>query len=346
MNLPAPLTPPDCDLRGYEFMPLFGSRLFTSEFNEKASDAEFRAGIKLWWAAWQQCPAGSLPDDDNALCRYADLGRDLRTWKRIKQVALRGFIKCSDGRLYHKLLCEEARSAYARRVKERERKAELRSARRNLSSSETTKDVQMSCGTGDGTSAGQDAGHPADRTRTEPGTSRVDRDRTETGQDKVSLPSEAPTRELALFVEVPKVPRPTKEAEAPAELEAAFAEFWAAYPTHAGKDMAKRNFFAAAQGRLPRKDQRGPGHHQPVPVRDMIEGALRYREQVRNWPADRSVKHAQGWLTERRWMDGADGHPDVIQIGAVKRTFADVGLRMQAAGSNAEPTLRVGYGND
>src|SRR4051812_13793999 len=127
-DLPPPLSPPECDLRGYEYMPLFGQRLAGSTFYSLALSNP-RAGLaalKLWWEAWQQCPAGSLPSDDRTLCRMADFGTDLRGWGRAKTVALHGFIMCSDGRLYHPLLCSEALLAYGKRVKGRDRKARYR----------------------------------------------------------------------------------------------------------------------------------------------------------------------------------------------------------------------------
>lgn len=114
---PDPLTPPGCDLRGYEFMPLFGHKLFSSAFYAESSPEVFRAGIRLWWAAWMQCPAGSLPDSDVALASYADYGQNMKAWKKIRDQALRGFVLCSDGRLYHPMLCQEAIEAYDRRVR-------------------------------------------------------------------------------------------------------------------------------------------------------------------------------------------------------------------------------------
>lgn len=122
------MTPPECDLRGYEYMPLLGQRLTGSTFYSLALSNP-RAGLaalKLWWEAWQQCPAGSLPADDRTLCRLADFGTDLRGWSRAKTIALHGFILCNDGRLYHPLLCREALLAFGRRVKGRERKARYR----------------------------------------------------------------------------------------------------------------------------------------------------------------------------------------------------------------------------
>ena len=150
MSIPEPMTPPDCDLRGLEYMPLLGQRLFGSEFDAMASDSEWRAGLTLWWAAWTQCPAASLPDDDVALCRLADLGRDLKTWKKLRERALHGFVKCSDGRLYHPTLAKQALVAWDKRVKERERKAQWREKKK-------------------GQGQGQDGDVPRDTTRTEPG---------------------------------------------------------------------------------------------------------------------------------------------------------------------------------
>ena len=127
--LPDPLNTPDCDLTGYDYMPLKGQKLFKSHFYVEIASQNPLAGllgIKLWWEAWQQCPAGSLPSSDSALCRLADLGRDLRTWGRIKQAALHGFVLCNDGRLYHPYICQLARKALAVRVKERNRKANQR----------------------------------------------------------------------------------------------------------------------------------------------------------------------------------------------------------------------------
>lgn len=147
-ELPEPLVPEDVDLRGYEFMPLYGHHLFGSDFNAGVSDAAWRAALTLWWKAWNQVPAASLPDDDVALCRLADLGRDVKEWKKLRADALHGFVKCSDGRLYHRKLSMWALEAWDRRVKERERKAKWRASR------ERDKDVPET-----GTNAGQQAGH-------------------------------------------------------------------------------------------------------------------------------------------------------------------------------------------
>jgi hypothetical protein len=104
--LPSPLVPPDTDLRSFPYTPIYRARLFGSSFNSRATDAEWRAGVTLWLKSQDQVPAGSLPDDDIDLCRLADLGRETAKWKKLRAGALRGWIKCSDGRLYHPVVAE------------------------------------------------------------------------------------------------------------------------------------------------------------------------------------------------------------------------------------------------
>jgi hypothetical protein len=109
-DLPAPLTPPECNLRGYEWMPLFGNRLFSSGWYVAALK-DGRGGIaalKLWWVAMLQVPAGSLPNDEEELALLADFGSDLRGWRKHRPVAMRGFVLCSDNRWYHPMCAEQA----------------------------------------------------------------------------------------------------------------------------------------------------------------------------------------------------------------------------------------------
>ena len=114
-ELPKPLTPVDCDLRDFAYVPMFRSRLLGSSFHARATDAEWRAGVTLWLRSWDQVPAGSLPDDDIDLCRLAELGRDLKLWRKIRPGAMRGWTKCSDGRLYHPVVAEGVLEAWGRR---------------------------------------------------------------------------------------------------------------------------------------------------------------------------------------------------------------------------------------
>lgn len=155
---PEPLTPESCDLRGLNYMPLMGNHLFGSDFNASATDAEWRAGITLYWAAWNQVPAGSLPSDDKALCRLADLGRDIVGWQCLRTGALHGFVECSDGRMYHPFLCEQARVAWSTRVSARDRKANWRAKK---SPPEQPRDSPVP-GAETGTGRGRDGSVPAE----------------------------------------------------------------------------------------------------------------------------------------------------------------------------------------
>jgi uncharacterized protein YdaU (DUF1376 family) len=114
------LTPPDCDLRGFEFMPLFGDRLFTSATWIGAKPDAKIAALRLWWHSYaKEVPAASLPDDDALLSEYAGYGVAVSQWRKVKAAALRGWIKCSDGRLYHKTVAEIALESWSGRKQSR-----------------------------------------------------------------------------------------------------------------------------------------------------------------------------------------------------------------------------------
>lgn len=157
-QLPIPPVPAEVDLRGLDYMPIFGNHLFGSDFNAGCNDTEWRAGITLWWAAWNQQPAGSLPDDDMALCRLADLGRDIRLWRKVRPKAMHGFVLCSDGRWYHKFLCKQVMVAWDKRVQERERKRKWRDKRHARNAGGDGDET----GTHYGTERGRDADVPSD----------------------------------------------------------------------------------------------------------------------------------------------------------------------------------------
>jgi len=129
-DLPAPPVPPDLDLRGFHYMALDVTRLRDSRFALQSTGDEFRAGVLLWCASWHQKPASSLPNDDKQLAALAGYGRDVKAWKRARKGALRGFMLCSDGRLYHPVVAEKALEADARRNLNRTKTAAATAARR------------------------------------------------------------------------------------------------------------------------------------------------------------------------------------------------------------------------
>ncbi len=111
-QLPAPLTPLDCDLRDFAFMPPDVACLRDSDLAIQVGAEESRAAVLLWCGAWHQVPAASLPDDDKALAALAGYGRVVAEWRKYRDGALYGWVKCDDGRLYHPVVAEKARDAW------------------------------------------------------------------------------------------------------------------------------------------------------------------------------------------------------------------------------------------
>ena len=129
-DLPAPMVPADADLRDFQFMPLYLTELFNSEFDVVSTDSEWRIGVTLWGKSWHQVPAGSLPDDDRFLCKLAGMGRDMTAWMAVRDGALRGWVKCSDGLLYHPVVAAKAAEAWARKLQHDTEKSAWREKKR------------------------------------------------------------------------------------------------------------------------------------------------------------------------------------------------------------------------
>lgn len=117
--LPDPLTPADCDLRDFQFMPLDVGRLRDSKLASHVPPTQCWFAVILWCASWHQIPAASLPDDDIELARLAGFGFVVKEWKKVRAGALYGWVKCSDGRLYHPVVAEKARDAWQAKHEQR-----------------------------------------------------------------------------------------------------------------------------------------------------------------------------------------------------------------------------------
>lgn len=122
-ELPAPLVPAEVDLTGFDGFMLNVERLLASELVALGTPEQCWFAMMLWCRAWQQNPPASLPNDERILAAFSRAGSK---WKKSRDVILRGFILCSDGRLYHKTLAEEALVAWEKR-----KKYQLRSAKGN-----------------------------------------------------------------------------------------------------------------------------------------------------------------------------------------------------------------------
>lgn len=100
-------------------MPLHVARLRDSDLAAEEDPEACWYALLLWAAAWHQIPAASLPDNDAVLTKLIGLGRDLKTFRKHRAGALRGFIKCDDGRLYHPVVAEQAVESWRRKLEQR-----------------------------------------------------------------------------------------------------------------------------------------------------------------------------------------------------------------------------------
>lgn len=129
-ELPDPLTPTECDLRGFVYMPLEVVRLRDSSLAANATGEEFRAAVLLWCASWHQVPAASLPNDDRQLSQLCGFGRGVKDFLKVKDGAMHGWILCSDNRWYHPVIAERAITGWAERESYLEKQQKKKEAAR------------------------------------------------------------------------------------------------------------------------------------------------------------------------------------------------------------------------
>lgn len=106
--------PRDANVRTFPWFKTNADSGLSGELVPAISDAGFRATVTLMWAAWKQVPAGTLPLKDDALCRLAGLGSDVRKWRKIRDEVLQAFVKIDD-RWCHLELCEQVKGVLASR---------------------------------------------------------------------------------------------------------------------------------------------------------------------------------------------------------------------------------------
>ncbi|PGH55904.1 hypothetical protein CRT60_21890 [Azospirillum palustre] len=127
-HLPDPLVPAEVDISKLDGFMLDTRRVLSSELLALSSGDEFKAAVILWCRAWQQRPAASLPNNPAILASFA--GVTVQRWNKIKDMALRGFILCNDGRLYHRVLAEDAMRAWDSLLKRHDRTKKATEARK------------------------------------------------------------------------------------------------------------------------------------------------------------------------------------------------------------------------
>lgn len=139
-TLPAPLVPPDVDLRDYDFMPLDVRRYRDSGLVSTKDPEQVVAATMLWCASWHQMPASSLPVDDLELSPLAGYGRGVKDFRRVKQGALHRFVLCSDLRYYHPVVAEKAAEGWNGKLDEQHKRACDRMRKLNVERKERGED--------------------------------------------------------------------------------------------------------------------------------------------------------------------------------------------------------------
>jgi hypothetical protein len=97
--------------------------------------------LNLWAASFYEVPAASLEDDDVLLCELAMC--DPVRWSAVRDVVLRGWVRCADKRLYHPVVAERALETWKGRKGYRDRLAIARAARKAKSAEKADSDSMI-----------------------------------------------------------------------------------------------------------------------------------------------------------------------------------------------------------
>lgn len=116
-----PLVPSDVDLTDFPFMAVDVEKLLGSDTWLAAIDNKLIAWacINLWFKSWHQKPAASLPANDRQLARIAEC--EYEEFLTIKDVVMKRWVLCSDGRLYHRTVAEKALEAWISKLEQRKK---------------------------------------------------------------------------------------------------------------------------------------------------------------------------------------------------------------------------------
>jgi Protein of unknown function (DUF1376) len=295
-DFPDPLTPADCDLRGMPYMPLDIVRLFDSDFYVLSNGDEFKAGVSLWAKAFLQVPAGSLPKDERLLAHLSGAGAG---WERVKDMALRGWVECSDGRLYHPTVAEKALEAWKARLDRRARTEAARAARQAAATRSVSGNEPPPTVTDDATS-------PVTHNVTILPTKIATTDVTSSVTDDVTS-SKGSTREGKGREDKKesKIHPPSPRKRGGDFDSAEFLTCWSLFPKRVGKGAARQAFARALK----------------KTSAETIIAALRRQ----SWPVDPQYQpHPTTWLNQERWLDetGEQFDPTLRAAGLTPDDFA------------------------
>jgi hypothetical protein len=143
MSTSDPLVPAEVDLTDFPFMPIMIARLKQSRAwlaCKRKPELAFYM-LNLWTASWHARPASSLENDDDVLADLAMCAP--QAWKKVKADVMRGWVSCSDGRLYHPVVAERALDAWMQRLNSRRLSAAGNAKRHKLAFDPKPFDTEM-----------------------------------------------------------------------------------------------------------------------------------------------------------------------------------------------------------
>lgn len=127
-GLAKPLVPAEAWVDGLDQVVLPKAEMVIQVLGTGVTDSEFRAAVMLMMGSWNQKPMGSLPVEDDLLSRISDHGKSVQEWLKVKEVALRNWVLCSDGRYHHPLMARLVLEVWLDRVQ-----ASIKGAKGNAS---------------------------------------------------------------------------------------------------------------------------------------------------------------------------------------------------------------------
>ena len=277
--LPAPLTSAECNLQDFAFMPLDVGRLRDSDLASNETPEACWAAVLLWSASWHQVPAGSIPDDDKWMSQQTGYGRIVKEWLKVRAGALRGFVKCSDGRLYHPVVAEKAREAWQAKLEQRYRTECARVKKHNDRHGTRavvpafSEWVSLGCPTGNVLPVPVAGGGCPDVVP----------------RDKSDCPLIVP-RETASKGQGQGQGQGHLTPLAPDGGGVGFEEFWGQYPKHAAEAKARQEWAKLAPD---------------AALRERILAAVQVHRQLEQWTKEggKFIPTAENWLKGQRWLD-------------------------------------------
>ncbi len=129
--LPSPLVDAEVDLRNFDYMPLLIEQIQRSRawlICKRQPEMAFFM-LNLWMNSWHEVPAGSLENDDDVLADRAMCPPS--RWPKVKLVAFRNWILCSDGRYYHSGLAEVVKKSWTAKLRTEHKTEGARIAKHN-----------------------------------------------------------------------------------------------------------------------------------------------------------------------------------------------------------------------